>query len=727
MVDSVEGSISEVIARNDASGYTVVAFKDHGESARLVVFSATMPRAGERFVAQGEWTDHSRYGRQFSAAAFHVISPACREEIVTFLASGLFPGIGEGLARRVVEAFGEQTLDLIEQNPKLLYQVSGFGAAKVAGFMEAWSRHRGLREVTLALAPHGFSLSLAGKVWGAWSTDALTILKENPYRLYHEFSGASFHLVDRMARCQDARWADSIERCEAGLLDTLAHSYGDGHCCLPRAELLIVAGDILQVDHALLVRALEGMLQLGDAHEETWDGRPFIYAPKLRKAEEDAAKVLVSVYHSRAILREFAKDAAIDALALARSFSLSVSQRVALRTVLGSPLSILTGGPGTGKTRLTQLICDAARAAGIMIHLAAPTGRASRRLSDCTGLPASTIHRLLAFNPAFERFQCNAESPLARGLVLIDEASMLDLPLAAHLLRAVGRGSQIVFVGDVDQLPSVGPGAFLRDSINALPQCTARLVEIHRQSAGSWIVRNAHGFLRGKALEIPPRGARSDFQFRSAESDQEILQSLAQMLATLRSRNVNLMTDVQVLSPARKGPLGTTALNKYLQPLFNVGADQPTTHGLREGDRVVQKANDYEREVFNGHLGIVKKIDVEERSAVLCFEGKEHVYAFGDLDQVELAYALTSHKAQGGEFPIVLCVVHLTHGMLLSRQLLYTAITRAQKFLALIGDEKAIEIARLNASASERHGCLRIRINSQVARVVEQQTELLSA
>lgn len=714
---TLAGTISAVTARNDLSGYTVFETVEDGDKSLIVAFLDTMPRVGETFAASGAWHHHPKYGRQFKADTVTVTAPASSQEMVTFLASGLFPGIGEGIAKRIVNLFGPATLEILDTDPRKLLMVGGIGRAKLDAIVQAWKEHHGMRDVTLFLAPHGFSLSLSAKIWKKWGDQSLNILKDEPYRLYHEFTGAAFQMVDRMALVGLKFAHDTIARCNAGIAEAMSRTYTDGHACLPRDELTERARKLLNVHGGLIVQAMDGMLRLGELFEEEWGGKKLVYLPSMRRAENDAAQRLVQISQSPALLSRFAHPHIVEQISKEMRLVLSPSQRNALEVLLRKPLGILTGGPGTGKTRLTQVICAAASIAQIPIHLAAPTGRASCRLAESTGMTAETIHRMLAFNPAMERFERNADAPLPKGLVLIDEASMIDVPLAAHLLRAITNGSQVIFVGDVHQLPAVGPGLFMADMIKMFPESTAYLTEIHRQCQGSVIVKNAHHLLHSEPIEESPRGAKSDFMFSRAESVDDVLGRLRWLIARLQEKG-HALENIQILTPARKGPLGSIALNKVLQDCLNPldDKDGPLSKiRFRLNDRVVHRTNDYDRELFNGTLGKISGINLDQRLAWIDFDERTIEFPFSDFESMDLAYALTTHRSQGSEYPIVITLLHTVHGPLLSRPLLYTAITRAKQCLAIIGEEKAVRIAAANCTHNERNSGLRYRIEAALS------------
>lgn len=713
-MDRITGSIRAIAHRTEASGYTVLDVEQDGAMVRVVAFLPSMPREGERFAAEGAWQNHARYGRQFRATAIEILAPAARSELIAFLASGLFPGVGEGTAKNIVAEFGEHTLDILDRHAELLYRVPGMGRAKVEAFLAAWKEHRAWRDLALFLGTHGFSVSFSAKVYKAWGGEALARAKTEPFAVYSTFSGATFALVDAMATALG--FAPSCRpRCEAGILEAMSRSYGDGHTCLPRAQLLAATTELLEIEVAPIEAALANMLAMSDLYEESWNDTKVVFTPGMRRCEIVIAEQVAALSNQRALLSKFSRTDVVHELARRRRLSLSPSQHLALQSVLGSPVSVLTGGPGTGKTRLTQIVCDAASAAGVPIHLAAPTGRAAKRLSDLTGMDAYTLHRLLCYNPGLEKFERNADSPLPKGLVLVDESSMIDVPLAANLMKAIPPGSQLVFVGDIDQLPSVGPGTVLSDIIAALPASMARLTEIHRQSKKSMITRNAHGLLRGHPLEIPVKGQPSDFFFVRADSPEDVCRRLKQVMQRLLEKGHDLRTEVQVIAPTRKGDLGTIAINKLLRAIVNPAPEgAPTAHGLHVGDKVVQTRNDYEREVFNGNIGTIERIDEEQKLAWLTFDGQSIEYTFADLDAVELANALTTHKSQGSEYPIVVALVHRLHGPLLSRPLLYTAITRARKVLVLIGESAALDTACRAATQRARHGCLAARLHASL-------------
>lgn len=701
--DSIEGQVSKVVFTSE-TGFTVVRVSVAGKRQPVTVVGK-MPgiREGESIKVSGRWKSDPKFGEQLEADTYEAVLPQSEAGIRSYLASGMIHGIGPKLAERIVEKFGAKTLDILDADPSRLGEVEGIGAKKVASLKEAWGKQREIRAVMVFLQGHGVSPAYAVRIVKRYGAGAARIVSENPYRLADEVSGIGFKTADAIARRVGIA-EDSPARIDAGLRYTLTEAAGDGHCYLPEDELARRAGEVLgeknggpdavraSVERLLLEQAIRvdeeaGAVFLRHLHEAEIASsarlRTLLDAPARQTKPLDAEKALAWVEEKT-------------------GRTLASLQREAVARAAGGKVTVITGGPGTGKTTIIDALCRIVRARHERVLLAAPTGRAAKRLAESTGLEAKTVHRLLEMNPGSGGFTRGLENKLECDVLVLDECSMVDLPLFRAILAAVPDGARLVLVGDADQLPSVGPGNVLRDVIDSGQVPTFRLTEIFRQAARSGIVANAHAVNAGRE----PSLEADDFFFVPREDPEEALQTICDLVADRIPKKWGLdpLRDVQVLVPMNRGAIGTASLNLALQARLNPrGREvQAGPRRFRIGDRVLQVRNDYEKDVFNGDLGRVSAFDDDGGLLTVEFDGREVVYPADEADQLVLAYASTIHRSQGSEYPAVVVPILTQHFVMLQRNLLYTAITRGKKLVVLVGSRKAIGMAVRNGSGAQR-------------------------
>lgn len=715
-LQTLEGTLERVTFQNEENGYTVAKVVPRGKAYEVTVIGTlTGVNVGESLRLRGVWTEHPRYGKQFQVRDYVVHLPATLEGLRKYLGSGLIRGIGPVNAGRIVDVFGLQTLDVIEHNVNRLREVPGIGEKRAASVAVAWEEQKQIKEIMLFLQSHGVSTGLAVKIFKQYGDEAIAIVQENPYRLAKDIWGIGFKTADKVAR-QMGVAHDAPQRIEAGLRYVLGTFSDEGHCFATRLQLLDAATQILEVPTAGCEPALEGLLQ----QEELIAEDEAIYLPPFFRAEASvAAKLRLLLRSPRDRLETFTAldwDRAFTGLDARNDFKLAEAQRRAVRMALTHKVAILTGGPGTGKTTITRAIIQLLQSKGCSVLLAAPTGRAAKRLSELTGLEAKTLHRLLEYKPAQgNRFLRDSENPLDTDLIIVDEASMIDILLINHLLQAVEAGSHLLLVGDGDQLPSVGPGNVLQDLIASTVIPVTRLETIFRQADDSFIIVNAHRINHGELPLFPPE-TRDFFLFHQEDPEQAtelVLDIVARRIPA--KFGLDARRDVQVLSPMHRGPAGVSALNRRLQEVLNPPAADKTqiTHGLRilrTGDRVMQIHNDYERQVFNGDMGYIIAIDLEDQTVTIAFDDTTALYEFSELDAIVHAYAVSIHKAQGSEFPAVVLPLLTQHYMMLQRNLLYTGVTRARSLVVLVGGVRAIAIAVRNDKIARRNTRLAQRL-----------------
>lgn len=694
----LEGAIERVVYRGDADGFCVLSVRPNGarEPVRVVGKAASV-HPGQQVRARGQWVDDRQYGRQLRAQALEVVAPSDVDGIRKYLGSGMVPGIGPELAKRLVKHFGVDVLDVIEQAPERLEELPGIGSKRRERIAQSWQRQREIRRIMLFLQSHGIGTARATRIYKRYGDRAIERITENPYRLAEDIHGIGFQIADELAREMGVA-ADDALRLRAGIRYTLEALAGEGHCAAERSVLLEQAASRLGAGEDAVASVLEQALAEGVVDAETVGERRLIYLPSLRAAEQAVADELARLAARSAPWEGLDRGQAMRWVERRTGLALAASQREAVASVLAHKVAIITGGPGVGKTTVVNSILAILAAKGFRIELAAPTGRAAKRLSEQTGQSARTLHRLLAFDAHAGRFRKGPEEPLEADLLIVDEASMVDVRLMQHVLRALRSAAGVLLVGDVDQLPSVGPGAVLADIIASARVTTARLSEIHRQAAASRIVVNAHSINAGKMPETAAPEEGSDFYWIGADSVDRIAALLFQVvLQRIPARfGLDPLTEVQVLTPMNRGPLGTQTLNGELQARLNPGREPRVARFgtvYSPGDKVIQTVNDYDKESFNGDIGRVVSIDTEAETLAVSFDGREVGYDFGELDELALAYAITVHKSQGSEYPAVVIPVTTQHYTMLERNLLYTGVTRGRRLVVLIGQTKALSIA----------------------------------
>ena len=732
-MDHLRCVVERITYQNPETGYSVIRCRARGYSD-LVTVVGLMPEThvGAVLSLEGAWKVDPKYGRQFTAEKFEETLPATVFGIEKYLGSGLIKGIGPKFAKKIVQQFGKDTLDIIEENPDSLIEVPGIGRLRVDRIKESWAEQKEIKNIMLFLQSHDVSTSHATKIYKTYGNQSIEIVKENPYRLADDIWGIGFRTADIIAG-KMGFGEERFARLRSGIMYALNQLADEGHCYGTREQVLTAAGELLKVDEALLVMTLDEMMRQRDVivekakvpADETANGvshgpvdemaetqiEEAIYLQPFFFSEMGTAKRLAAILHGMRSFR-IQPEGLLERIGKKTGMQYDDIQQQAILAAIRNKVLVLTGGPGTGKTTTTLGIIAAYREAGAGIILAAPTGRAAKRLSETTGMEAKTIHRLLEVKPP-NGYQRNEENPLEGDVLIVDECSMIDIILMYNLLKAVPDDMTLILVGDVDQLPSVGAGNVLSDIIASGCIPVVKLERIFRQAQGSRIIMNAHRINKGQAIDT--RGGRNaDFFFAAQETPEEAADLIVKYVSENLPRyyHADPIRDIQVLTPMQRGLVGAVNLNQRLQDTLN-----RTRIFLRRGgteyrihDKVMQIRNDYNKEVYNGDIGFISSVDMDERELTVNFEGRDVTYDATELDELVLAYACTIHKSQGSEYPIVVMPFMMTHYIMLHRNLLYTGVTRAKKILVLVGEKKAVSMAINNNKAVGRNTRLKERI-----------------
>ena len=718
-IETVDGTVKSVVFRNDETGFTILhvtPVNDGGfrlaEREITVLGTCAAAWEGEDLHATGEWVNDPVRGRQFKAKSVECIPPKSAEGIRRYLASGLIHGIGPVLANRIVDKFGADTIDVLDHHSGRLREIPKVGPKKIESIIKGWREGKGTREVMIFTQTYGISASKASKIYRKYGPDSVAIIKRDPYRLCRDIWGIGFLTADRIALAVGLP-KDSPLRARAAIVHTLRTEADEsGHCWTSEPDLLLHAQELVGISVEVLAEALKAEIDEGRVVKE----EDRLYLRDLWAAERRVAAKLKDMLSTSPSFASIDPDKAVAWWEKKAGFTLAPAQLRAVRTSISSKVSIVTGGPGVGKTTIIRALIEifAARTGAhkINVQLGAPTGRAAKRMTESTGAPAQTLHRLLKYNPQTNEFTFNEEKPLPGDVFIFDETSMVDIRLMADLVAALPRRATLILVGDTDQLPSVGPGNVLHDLIRSGAIPTSQLTEIFRQDNSGLIVRNAHHVNAGEPFET--RSGASDFYFIPQDDPAKALDYALDFMVTRIPRHFHMepLQDVQVLTPMRRNLLGSENLNAAIQQRLNGTGPSIQRGGMcfRVGDRVMQLRNNYDKDVFNGDVGFVQEVQTADRSLVVLFDGKPVEYRAGDLDELTLAYATTIHKSQGSEYPAVIVLLHRQHFMMLQRNLLYTAITRGRKLVLVIGSAWAVKQAIETNTVRERRTTLAERV-----------------
>jgi exodeoxyribonuclease V alpha subunit len=700
------GLVDRVTFHNPENGFCVLRVKARGQRDLItLVGHAAMISAGEFVQASGAWINDRTHGVQFRASFLKATAPTTVEGIEKYLGSGMIRGIGPVYAKKLVRAFGEAVFDIIEQEPRRLREVTGIGPKRAERITAGWAEQKIIREIMLFLHSNGVGTSRAVRIYKTYGADAIRLISENPYRLARDIRGIGFRTADQIAAKLGIEKIALI-RVRAGISYALAEAMDEGHCGLPADELVPLTQKLLEVPSELIATALDLELQDGTVIADDLDGRRCVFLAGLYRAEREIAEKLRTLTAGKPPWPLIDAEKAVPWVEKRTKLALAESQKEAIRVALASKVLVITGGPGVGKTTLVNSLLKILLAKAVSIALCAPTGRAAKRLSETTGLEAKTIHRLLETDPRTGAFRRNEDTPLECDLFVVDETSMVDVPLMRALLRALPERAALLLVGDVDQLPSVGPGQVLADIIASGAVPVVRLTEIFRQAAESRIVVNAHRINQGLMPDFTVVEG-GDFYFVDAADAEEGVRKLLTIVQDRIPKRFGLdpIRDIQVLCPMNRGGLGARSLNIELQTALNQpGEVRIDRFGWTfcPGDKVMQVENNYDKEVYNGDLGVVSRIDMEEGELRVGFDGREVTYGFGELDELVLAYATTIHKSQGSEYPAVVIPLSTQHYPMLQRNLVYTGVTRGKRLVVLVGQRKALAIAVKGARARRR-------------------------
>jgi exodeoxyribonuclease V alpha subunit len=719
--EAISGLIERVTFHSEESGFAVLRVKVTGHRDLVTVVGA-LPSVsvGEWVQAEGCWVFDREHGQQFKAWKIATTPPNTAEGIEKYLASGLVRGIGPEFAKRLVGTFGEKVFEIIEETPARLLDVDGIGPVRQARILSAWSEQKVVREIMVFLHSHGVGTARAFRIYKTYKDEAIRVVTENPYRLAHDIWGIGFKTADQIATSLGIDKQSDI-RARAGVEYVLGVLTEDGHCAYPRKNLIAKTVEVLEIPEAIIERAIDFELAEDRLVQNdilgTWDS-PLVYLAAMEGSERLLTRNLAALLNGQHPCPPMDVEKALTWAQEKVGLQLAETQKQAIRTAVSSKVLVITGGPGVGKTTLLNAILKIFCAKKLRPVLCAPTGRAAKRMSESTGLEAKTVHRLLEFDPKTGKFKRDHENPLTGDVFVIDESSMLDLVLAHQLIRAIPTHAALILVGDVDQLPSVGPGMVLRDIIEseAVPVC--RLTEIFRQAAESRIIVNSHRVNRGELPVYPKEKVAnpedSDFYFIEMEEPEDVERMIRRLVMDdiPTKFGFQAVEDIQVLTPMQRGTLGARNLNQTLQQALNPEGATIERFGLkfRVHDKVMQIVNDYDKDVFNGDIGRIEKMSAEDKVAVVNFDGRKVEYLYEEFDELSLSYAVTIHKSQGSEYPCVVIPLHTQHYTMLQRNLLYTGLTRGRRLVILVGTRKALAIAVKRVESRERITTLKERL-----------------
>ena len=705
----LRGVVEHITYQNPENGWSVmkVKVKDYKDLVTLTGSLLDVP-VGSVLLCEGQWKVDARYGQQFVVESWEEVMPATIYGIEKYLGSGLVKGIGPAYARAIVSRFGLETLDVIENDIERLLEVPRLGRKRMEKIRESWEKQKDIKEVMVFLQGYGVSTAYAAKIYRQYQKDSIKTVKENPYQLADDIWGIGFKTADSIASKMGYGNSD-LRRCRSGILYTLNQLAEEGHVYAEPEQLVTAAKELLHADEEPIRKAVAGMIEAKDLIADN----DVLYLPPFYHAENGSAKRLTTLL-SESLFSDMAAEEAVPyGNQPDNGIVYDEVQQAAIRQALESKVMVLTGGPGTGKTTTTQGIIAAFKSRGMQILLAAPTGRAAKRMTEATGMEAKTIHRLLEYNP-MDGYKRNDENPLEGDVLIVDECSMIDIMLFYNLMKAIPETMRLILVGDIDQLPSVGAGNVLRDIIDSRQIPVVRLTRIFRQAQSSRIVMNAHAINAGQFPNIS-NGRNTDFFFIKAEEAEAIPQLIVSLVRDRLSKAYGYNPkEIQVLTPMQRGNVGAGNLNTELQNALNPSGESLTRGGytFRRGDKVMQIRNNYDKNVFNGDIGYVNAVDTTERTLTVIYDGRLVEYDVSELDELTLAYAVTIHKSQGSEFPVVVIPVTMKHYVMLQRNLIYTGITRAKKICVLVGTTKALAYAIHNQTVSRRNTKLKERLNN---------------
>ncbi len=714
-LELLQGTVENIVFRNDETGYTILSVQPIAEGTLdvrrvTVVTKCATVWEGEEFTAHGKWVDDPRHGRQFRAEEFICVTPTSVEGLCRYLSSGLLKGIGKKMAAKIVKAFGNDTLEVLDKTPERLREVPGIGKGKAKQIIDSWIVERGSRDTLIFLQGQGISASMSTRIWKRYGADAIAIVRQNPYRLAEDVRGIGFLTADRIALHMGLP-KDSLVRAEAGLLHCLKSAAEDqGHLYLKSSELLLAANETLDIPVERLAEALNA-----DAERKVVvldDDRVYLHEHYVDECI--VAKRLALLQKAPFKQTPIDSQRAVAWAEQQMKITLAGAQWQALAMAVSKKVAIITGGPGVGKTTIIRALREIFGRRGFSVFLAAPTGRAAKRMSESTGFTATTLHRLLKFQPQTGHFLYGRDNLIDGDVFIVDESSMIDLSLMRKFIEALPLHARLIFVGDTDQLPSVGAGNVLGDMIDSGKIPFVRLTTIFRQDATGYIVRNAHHVNAGEGFELPPEGRDGDFYFMPLEQPKTIQQKLLKLMMERIPAKFHFdpLHDVQVLTPMRRGDLGTDALNHLVQATINPQGPAlwRGEHAFRLKDRVMQITNNYDKDVFNGDIGFIVNVDVQARELIVDYDKRLVRYKQDELDEIVLAYATSIHKSQGSEYPAVIVLLHTQHFKLLRKNLLYTAITRGKRLVIVVGSPRALSIALRSAEDIRRQTMLAQRI-----------------
>jgi exodeoxyribonuclease V alpha subunit len=701
------GLVERVTFHNSENGFCVLRAKARGHrDVVTVVGHAATIAAGEWITASGEWVNDRTHGQQFKARFLRTSPPTSADGIEKYLSSGMIRGVGPVYARKLVRAFGEKVFDVIEATPDRLREVDGIGPVRAASILAAWAEQKAVREIMVFLHSHGVGTARAVRIFKTYGADAIQVMTENPYRLARDIRGIGFKTADAIAMKLGIEKTAMI-RVRAGISYALTEAMDEGHCGLPTEELIPLAEKLLEVPPELICAALDLELQEGTVVADRVGETPCVFLAGLHRAERIIAERLMRIANGTLPWHWIDPDKALPWVAQRIGLALAESQVAAIRLALISKVLVMTGGPGVGKTTIVRGILRILAAKGTNLLLCAPTGRAAKRMTEATGFEAKTIHRLLEVDPKGGGFKRSDDNPLDCDLLVVDEASMVDVMLMQALMKAVPDRAALLIVGDINQLPSVGPGQVLADVISSGIVPVVRLTEVFRQAAQSRIITSAHRINQGSIPDLSPPGTESDFYFVQTDDPETAVGRVIELVKTRIPKRFGFdpIRDIQVLCPMNRGGVGARSLNIELQAALNPAGDRKVERfgwTFAPSDKVMQIENDYDKEVYNGDIGYIDDVDPNAGEIVASFDGRSVTYGFGELDMLVPAYATTIHKSQGSEYPAVIIPVLTQHYAMLQRNLLYTGVTRGKRLVVLVGQKQAIAIAVRNVSGRRR-------------------------